>query len=81
MSRLDDIFRELGFPTPPKRPAQPVYDEHRDLPVGECGKVNFPSEKMARQRRVVLLQHKGNTSFLRVYYCKVCHAYHLTSKR
>lgn len=81
MSRLDDIFREIGFPEPPKRPAKPIYDERKDLPIGACGKVNFPTEKMVNERRRVLLQHKGNTSFLRAYYCKTCRAWHLTSKR
>ena len=78
-NKVDDILKELGLftkdlsvrPTPPER----VQRER-----GPCGKVLFASEGSAKTgARAVLKGGRGNTSFLRTYFCDECRGWHMTS--
>lgn len=54
-------------------------------PIGKCisGKIGFLSETAAQIRAGEILNEENNReklNFLRVYHCKLCDFYHLTSQ-
>lgn len=83
---LDDIFAEIGFPEPPKLifsliPRQRPEKRRADYPVRQCGKVTYPSERVANQAiHNRLNKGTGGAKNLIAYYCGKCGGWHMTSR-
>lgn len=79
MSRLDQIFRELGFKDKFLPPREDPPERCRP-PKGPCGKSCYESERRVKQAiRNMLKSGKTDTSRLRPYFCKTCHSWHMTA--
>ena len=86
---IDNIFRELGMETPELPPITKHEAismgmiEGRKLPdKGICGKSVYISERHVSDA----INHRlkkgfGGTSILRSYYCDMCNAWHMTSRK
>jgi hypothetical protein len=81
ISRLGEIFAELGFKNPRGTPPPPEQIQSTPPPKGECGKTLFPTEEKCRQAIKRLRNGKGDTSYLRPFSCAICHGWHMTSVR
>lgn len=78
---LDQIFNELGLGGPKLMRPPPARDPRSKYPKGECGKVIFPSERIAKEaihRR--LNKGTGGATSLLAYHCKVCAGWHMSSR-
>jgi hypothetical protein len=83
MSKLDDIFAELGFEKPDllSQRSRPVPYRSSDYPIGPCGKKVFPSERVAKSA-IHNRQNKGTggNSKILAYFCNECKGWNLTSR-
>lgn len=57
----------------------PPEQVHRVHERGSCGKMNFRSEKAAKQAARARMKKGANCDKLRVYFCPTCHQYHMSS--
>lgn len=82
LSRLGQIFSELGFRRPEGViPSEPVPSPSPPPPKGVCGKSVYSSESACRQAIKRLRNGKGDASYLRPFFCDECHGWHMTSVR
>lgn len=81
LSRLGEIFAELGFRRPDGFTPPPVPVTTPPPPKGVCGKSLYPSEEKCRKAIKKLRNGKGDASYLRPFFCDACHGWHMTSVR
>ena len=86
-ARVDKILEEIGLPA--ESVSMDVLEDvemsthtaatcHR----GPCGKMNYPSESMAKTHiRRLINSGKSNTSHLLAYFCAECSAWHMSSRK
>lgn len=57
--------------------------EKEKYPIGTCGKVSFPSRRIAKEIiNFIKITKKGKNKIpKRVYFCRDCKFWHLTSKK
>lgn len=84
VSNLDAIFEELGFTKPPlfNRHSAPRHERRTEFPTGECGKLIYPSERVAKEvKRNRERKGTGGATSLLAYHCRTCKGRHLSSRR
>lgn len=81
LSRLGDIFAELGFRKPSGSTPPPAPVHTPPPQKGPCGKSLYHSEDKCRAAIKRLRNGRGDASYLRPFFCDQCHAWHMTSVR
>ena len=78
-SRLDRIFKQIGYNTPPPIDAKPEKAKIGHRKENDCGKICFTSQSLCNQAMRWRLNKRCNTSQMRSYFCETCKSWHMTS--